>query len=396
MARTEDGSHAPVGMDLGGLFKHLGLSREEVARRLGVSKNSVDNWCCGRTRVTLRHLSRLVLLLKDAGGPRDLLCSLLDRELARHGVTEDAVGLLGDTPGWLTGRPIVLVGSHMESGAHQFIGRGLSDGLRAMGASQLVCLDTYGRIDALRYYFSDTLHSAARGIVVAAPRLPEYELHEMADRLATRRIPCVFVHVSLATLPRGSGSVQVDDYRAAAIATETLWLRGHRNIVAIATERLVDQEERAQGFHDTMKRLGGSARVIWTLAQGDEPRPTAVADRPDSREAAEFIAADRSISAILTLSSFSIKEIMRTLHNKSHMPGRDVSVMALGCWDWMHEIAFPQITHVALPYYEAGQQAARLVLALGTSPSPREARVVVPVGVDALHGANGGTIAGLP
>ncbi|MBI4307914.1 MAG: substrate-binding domain-containing protein [Chloroflexi bacterium] len=390
----------PPEVNLGHLIKSIGISREEVATRVDVSKDAINSWCSGRSRVDLRHLSRLVLVLREAGIPPGQLLDLVFAQLARYGMTGDIVRLLRDAGQPSEHGPVFLLGSHLNSGSHQLLARGLYDALRAGSGTQVVNLDSRGRPDILEYYLTLTLQSRAGGVIIALSPFQEYRFHkldEVAQQLASHEIPCVFVNTGLPAPPPGAGIVQIDDYRAGVMATEILWARGHRDIYAIAADRRIGQPERVQGYCDAMRRSGGTPRVLWTLAQDGGGQPSAAADRPDTRVAAELAAADAQVSAILAFNADVTKEVLRALRQRGRTPGKDISIMAMGCWDWMHDIALPPITHVALPYYEAGQQAGRLLQVMTTRDLPASERtVVISLTADALHGGDGGSVTRLP
>ncbi|MDP3063228.1 MAG: substrate-binding domain-containing protein [Chloroflexota bacterium] len=178
------------------------------------------------------------------------------------------------------------------------------------------------------------------------------------------------------------------------MATDLVWSKGHKNIVAIAAGVSMDQEERSQGYCASMRHLGGTAHVIWTLPPGTQARPPGVADRPSIAEATELAITISGTTAILVLSSNAVPDVMGVLYAKGRTPGKDISIVVMGCWDWMHKVAFPPISHCVLPYYEAGKRAATLFLALEhETVSPWERAVVIPPRLDAFHCLDGGTLA---
>ena len=381
-------------MNLGSLLKLAGLSREGVAALVGVSIDSVHSWCSRRSPMGLRHLSRMVQVLEEAGVSQALLRDLLTDGLVRKGMDTGLSHLLAEREQPAKDRPVILMGSHLNAGSYQFIALGVHDALQARGVDSALYLDTCARRDVLKYYLTAIAESPAQGVVIVMPRQVGQELLVATRRLASRRVPCVFVYVGWAPVPNGCPAVQVDSYSAAVMATQFLWARGHRDIAAIALDPFLGQAASAQGYSDAMERLGRRSRLIWAMATDDGPRPSASADRPALREVAEQVAVDPCVTAILALTAQTAKEVMRALHSRGRTPGKDVSVMGLGCWDWMHDVAFPPITHLALPYYTAGQRAANLLLDLSTrEPLSEERHIVVSPSAEQLHAGEAGTVA---
>ncbi len=268
--------------------------------------------------------------------------------------------------------------------------------MRKMGIRDVAYLDTCGSEEVLDFYISVALRSPLRGVIIVGLRMDEHELQkvsEMASQLTTRHIPCVFVSAGLDLLPPLTGMVRPDAYSAAAIATQTLLGRGHRNIVALALTPWPGQRTSLRGYHETMQSYGRAGSVVWARASNSGPVSSAFGDVMDLQQAADLVASDPEVTALLALSSSFCKAVLRALHSRGRVPGRDVSLIALGCWDWMHNVATPPVTHVALPYHEAGRQAAYLLMALATRRlSPQERWVTVPLPDKALHAGPEGTL----
>ena len=384
----------PRSQDIGSLLKAVGLSRDAAASLLGISRDSVNNWCSGRTSISPRNLGRLAQILRESGTPRDILHNLLTTYLMDWGIAVDIIDLLGDNnfkgtePG-----PIIVLGSQFYSGSHQLMLSGIHDAMRVAGNGEVVYLDTCGSMQVLDYYTAVALRSSLKGVVFIGFDPSERQVYEMLTELVSHSIPCVFLGSGPAVPPVGTAVVQLDGYRAAAFATETLWAKGHRDITALAVDRKVPQIRKVQGYSDTIERLGGRNRVVWTLLPDAGSQPAA-ADRPDLHEAAEMIVSDLDASAVLALSSHAAKSAMSALRKIDRGPTTPrVSLMALGCWDWMHLVSFPPITHVVLPFYEAGQRAAAMLLALRADDfEPHQREVTVPLPDYALHESTDGTL----
>ncbi len=384
---------------LGTLLKQLGLSREELAERMNLSLDTVNNWCSQRSRIKLQHLSRLVKLLRDLGASCEPLEGFLRAQLLKDGLDEDTLAFLADTSKREENQPVYVLGSHLYSGSYESIILGVHDAMQAKGKGNVIYLDICGRQDVLDFYLDDVLSDGTRGIIFVGIRLQEYQVQKLlklAAQLASQGIPSVFVPDGLTGPVPGTAIIKVDVYQAAAQATKLLWDQGHRNIVALAMAHWLGQRARVQGYQDTMERLGGTPNVIWALSADSGPRPGAVADRPYLHEASDMISEDREVTAILALSASAVKEVMRALHQRNRLPGRDIAVLALGCWDWMHNVAHPPITHVALPYYEAGLQAAHVLIEMAKGGHHQAQRVqTIPLPSRAFHLGERGTMVSL-
>ncbi len=92
------------------ILKYVGVSRENIAAEIGVSINSLNNWCSGRAHIKLEHLSRLALALRDRGAPVDLLSGFLAAELVCDGMAPEAVGFINKADKRLEAHPYLVLG----------------------------------------------------------------------------------------------------------------------------------------------------------------------------------------------------------------------------------------------------------------------------------------------
>lgn len=373
--------------DLGKLLKHLHLSRELVAIQVGVSKESVDNWCTQRTLIDLKHLGPLLRMLKNTGGQADSLRGLLTQELGRHGLSAELLGGIG-SPSMLGEQPMLLIGSQLPHIQAAVIG--FQQGLHVNGVQNLVCLDACGQKDLLTYYIDLAISSNARGVALVMLPLSEGELSKLAHGLSARRIPCVFIGTGPIDPPPGISVVNMAWYHAAAAATEFLWNEGRRNTLAIALASwsfAISQDSRVRGYKETVERQGGKPNVIWALDPESALELGSRGDCPNLAQAAEMAARDRHIEGIVALSLMATKEIIHQLRIHRRRLGEDVSLVAIGCADWMHDVMSPSVTHVSPPYLAAGSLAARVLLerSVGHLEQQRGQVVEVPLGDEALH-----------
>jgi DNA-binding LacI/PurR family transcriptional regulator len=380
--------------DIGDVLKVTGLSREAIACKLGVSTQSVNNWCLGRTAVNLRHLSDLARILKDAGASDELVQDLVVAQLVRQGIDDNLLNLLIESHNRkvASNRSIMVIGTQLNSTTIQSTLMGFHDVIMALGVKQALYADTWGSQDLLEYYVNIAISTNAKGVAVVGGNRTDQSLEVSLAELSKRGIPCVMVGIPPRILPPGVGMVFIDDYQASAQATEALWSRGHRNMVVLAIERRWGQYKKAEAFCDTLSKLGGTGRVIWGMLSDSKPQLQTISDRPSMREAAQLIADDPDVGAVCALSSYATKYLLLAFRSRGRILGEDVSLIGLGCWDWMHEND-PPVTHVAFPHYEAGKRAATVLLSPEREHRQFEpAQIKVPLPDPAIHVSVNGTI----
>lgn len=384
-------------MDLSDVLTLARVSREAAALMVGVSKQSIDNWCSGRAVPRLEHLSSLAIaLLRDGTVTQRDIRFWVTSELARSGMHPDALALLCGGGSQPSDRPIVVVGSGSYTASFQTMARAISEQSRARGASDVVYLDFCGRNDLLNQYMDILRQWSIRGAILVALPLEDAEFFKIGSDIA-RDAPCVFIQNGPIDLPPGCGYVDVGNQEASMIVTETLWSKGHRKIMAIAIGESTSknaQQGRIDGYRIATERLGGKSRVLLTSGLADGHTFGPPSDKPELREAIDLIVADNDYTAFMPLSAHAVKQLTRALNRKGLMPGRDVSVMTLGCWDWMHYVSSPPLSHLALPYSDAGRRALDMVLDISSVKRAIHEANVVNLHPDRklLHFVENGTI----
>ena len=384
---------------LPGILKSLGLTREAAASIIGVSKQSVDDWCSGRTQPTLDHFSCMAALFLDSGLSDVALQEWIDEGLVERGIPPGILGPFRSSsgPGLADGR-VVVIGDPGYRPAFQTIAIGLHAEMQNTPDLDAVYLNICHSRDLLHSYLSPGALGRSRGAIIVALTLEDSELQAIG-RLASEPCPIVFVQNGPLELPAHCGFVGVANYEAAGIAAELLWSRGYRKIVAVGSESAASfpraQADRMQGYQDAMHRLGGLPYVNRALEPTVASQQVMASDLPALHEAMQPLAGDDSIDALLALDSYATMELLRSLHEHQRVPGRDVAVISLGCREWMHYVLAPQLTHVALPFYETGRRAVRMLGDLASrdaTDSPVERTAFIPPGAEMIHGADDGTI----
>lgn len=379
---------------LGTILRRYRIRRERLASAVGVGIDSVHNWCSQRTLISLDRLDRIAAVLRETGVPRDTLAAFLSAELGRHGLTAGSLEVLGPMDPRLDDRPVLVIGSHLYGESFQPVTLAIGQEMRAQEIENIVYLDTCGREDILSYYLDVTIRSAARGVILVGLPIGGARLAELAVDLNNRRIPCVFIETGPLEVGPGAALVRADDARAGALAVEIQWARGHHQLAAIGLSGWATQDRKADGLQSRSKQLGMSLNLLWAREPTSGPRPRSSGDELTLRDAADRIAGDMDSQAAVALSSYATKELMRALHERGRLPGRDFSLIALGCWDWMHDISHPPLSHVVLPFHTVGRRAARILNALSSRDlGSLEREVVISLTTVDVHCLEGGTVA---
>lgn len=381
------------GETLGPILRQHRLRREQLAIAVGVGIDTVNNWCSHRTLISLDKLDRIAAVLRERGVARDTLASFIRFELGRHGFTATSLEALGPADARLDDRPVLVIGSHLYGESFQPVTLAIGQEMRALEIDNVIYLDTCGREDILNHYLDVTIRSAARGVALVGLPLGAARLNDLATELYRHRIPCTFIETGPTEVGPGAALVRADDSRAAALAAEVQWARGHTQVGAIALTDWATQDRKAIGLETRAGQLGLSVNLFWAREPTSGLRPRSAGDELSLRDAADRIASDFSTSAAIALSSYATKELTRALNIAGRRPGIDFSLIALGCWDWMHDVANPPLSHIVLPFHTVGRKAARILNTLSIRElGSIEREIVVNVSSVDIHCLEAGTV----
>jgi DNA-binding LacI/PurR family transcriptional regulator len=237
----------------------------------------------------------------------------------------------------------------------------------AEGYKNISYLDTCNRRDFLHRYLSTLNVSQHRGAFILGLSLEDHEFRQIAS-YASEGAPVIFIQNGPSELPPNCGFVGLNNYKSAQIATEQLWNNGYRKIAAVCTVSGMEDPvhavgiDRIEGYCDSISELGGEPYVVRASTAGSNSIVSA--DMPELPEAVQIVLSDHKVDALLTLNSDVATEAVRAMRNKSLTPGVDLALFSLGCRQWMHDVCFPPLSHIALPHYGTGRRAARMFLEL--------------------------------
>lgn len=234
--------------------------------------------------------------------------------------------------------------------------RGIEDFLAPAGYVALVA-NTGRSFDRERVVLDEMLARSVEGIVLATARRD----YPILTEAAFRNVPIVLVN--RVTDDGRYSSVSTDDRLGARLAVAHLLELGHRLIAHIAGPRTISTGfGRRAGYLDGLRDAG--IRVSQSLLVAAE----SYAEEEGYRCARALIDRGASFTAILAANDMLALGALRALSERTIRCPEDCSLIGFNDMPFVDRVS-PPLTTVRLPQYDAGGEAARLLLDRIRTPS---------------------------
>lgn len=336
---------------LGAILKERHISRASLAHRLGVSTQTVHNWCSGRVPIPLERLGALCDALEEFGAPPDALAQMTARELERRGLREErfARKSRGAQP------VVMLVTWNLMSpslfGPISQVARAALEG----AGFQCVVMDCGAEHRLRRAYVAWAVASGADGLLLCG--VPG-EAPDPDDDLFSSLRPAVAGGVPVALLkpwtgasvamPEGVGSIGWDSQAAVERACGLLLDAGHRRVRAVLAGSGAGFGGRYRGLDKAWANLGlpfDEESVIWA-EDGETPE-----------EVADALA---GATAVFTPPSH-LPTIARACFAAGLRWPEELSIVSLGNRQFVPRLDRRPFTFVTIPIGRVGRGAAQLL-----------------------------------
>jgi LacI family transcriptional regulator len=242
--------------------------------------------------------------------------------------------------------------------------RGIEDALMAEGYTPLL-VNTDNDAEREAVLVTALRHRQVDGLLFATARLQ----HPTITKLASENVPLVLVNRRLdsAELP----TVTSDDAAGVELALDHLVELGHTRIAYIAGPQTTSTgTDRLAAFRAGMARHGLDPSAVVDTARWSE--------REGERASAELTARHPGFTAVLAGNDLLALGCYDYLAAQGLSCPADVSVIGFNDMQFMDKVR-PGLTTVALPQYEVGATAARLLLERIRQPGTPPRTIVLPV-----------------
>jgi len=267
-----DPSHA-----LGPLLKALFISRASVARELGVSVQTIHNWCSGRVEVPPQQVGRLVTVLRDRGAPSASVAEFVQRELESYGIDPSLLVESARVREGLNASTVMIITWNLaQAGAFEAIARLCRQTLEHAGV-ECLHVDCGGEHRLKRSYIRQALSMSCLGVVLVG--VPG-DVPDPDDELLSAIAPAIEAGVPVVLampwanslpLPRGAAAIGWDIDAAAGMAIDFLVDSGHEEIGIFRGPNDPAHVRRYQGMDAALQRRGITPRPDLVAWASDEP-----------------------------------------------------------------------------------------------------------------------------
>ncbi len=390
--KGEASASSRAGHLLSGALRACNLSREKFAELVGVSREAVDNWCSGRTKIGIDKLLSVIEAFEGSGLATSELQKIVFSHMDIHGLPPQRIAryLAGD----------IAVNTHWivcwnsQAAATRVIAGSAAEMLRLRNARS-VTIDCEGSVDTLMRVQGLLNTCDAGGILyVGVPwqRCPEAEaLLGVSDG---RVPPLVFARGTPANVDRLRGRVASIEWREDNMgfaAASLLIEHGHTRLLVVLNPDRATHLMRMDGIRRAAETLRPGLRVEVECV----PIPAAIADHNVTEytsQRLQLLLAGRMAQGVITGSPNLTGAVCAAAQRAGVRWPKDFSIVSIGGEPWMSDIAYPPITFVCVPATAAGRQAAELIIQKSHATSVKSARPAhaqVGLGATVINQAGG-------
>ncbi|WP_016957553.1 LacI family DNA-binding transcriptional regulator [Catenovulum agarivorans] len=211
--------------------------------------------------------------------------------------------------------------------------------------------------------YEECLQHRSEGIIYGAMYHQSVEFSELFKTLPTVLVNCVSTHNDFT-------SIVPDDELAGYYVTKQLLYKGYRRIAFLnLNPEIMAAQQRQQGFLKAMQEYGIPEKQwrIDTIEQVVEGRTVNIAG-----EVAKQVIQEFKPDAVLCGKDLAAIKVYLVLERLGLTIGKDIGVASFDNWHDIPEILEPQLSTMALPYYEMGRMAVAQILSLITNNNKAE------------------------
>ena len=370
---------------LGLILKERHISRASLAHRLGVSTQTVHNWCSGRVRVPVGQLGPLCDWLEGFGVPSGELAQMTALELERRGLREERFAR--KTRG---AQPVVMLMtwnlmSPSLFGPTSQVARAALEG----AGFQCVVTDCGAEPRLIRSYVAWAVSSGVEGLLLCGvpgePPDPDNALFSALRPATAAGIPVVLLKPwtgASVAMPEGVGNIGWDSLAAVERAGGLLLDAGHTRIRAVLAGAGAGFGGRYRGLDKAWANLGlpfDEESVIWA-EDGETPE-----------EVADALAGATAVFAPPS----HLPTIARACFAAGLRWPEELSIVSLGNRQFVPQLDRRPFTFVTIPIGKVGRGAAQLLAGMIRGERFQTGQESVIYGASAMSVENleGGSIA---
>lgn len=368
------------------IIKQSQLSRDNVAEVLSVSKDTVDNWCRGRSEMRLSQFAKLLRLTVDRGLSKGQVAMFVQEVLEAGGVAAESIDTVISPAGRSRRHLVLFLCPTVLSSVHRITAQAVREYMREMGLDLVFAplADPTAHFDAA---LVDLLVSKdVYGIIVCSQN-DSRAIDLVLQTAAARQQPVVGLSTprSAAYIDRIVGSVSTDNFLIGYEAVEFLKQQGYSKPAFMGpfwssgNRVRLNIHDRLLGFNAAMGEAGldtSPGNVFFGPPTDEEGKPTEVLeDIPGWLPVARLVVhameegeVDAVFCAHDTCTNALLIELGRSSWYKSDP--RKCRVAAATINNCRHTIDDIPVAYFQVPAYEMGREAARLLIKLASEESP--------------------------
>lgn len=340
------------------LLKEAGLSREGVADHLGVSTQTIHNWCRHRNPIGVRQLQSLYELLVVHGVSQANASEFVIGELRSQGLSDSVIDVQSAiTTAQIASKTFVIAVWHSADFAKtNMVATTCRDTLEHLGHRCMV-VDCGRNHSYVQVTIEQSLSLEPNGVLLLIPgQLPDPQraLVTIAEPLYSAGIPVVFGPTwdGPVELPDRAAAIAYDSAAVARMAAETLEKFGHKRIAGVFSASGAIDNAIARFFMDELEqRAMELSSLVW---RGNYQATFEMIQNAALQSTALFVDSPLGLPVVadaLTVAGLQWPD--------------DINVLGVGCSEFRVASGWQRsITILDVPFGQLGRKAAGLLLKL--------------------------------
>jgi DNA-binding LacI/PurR family transcriptional regulator len=370
----------PGQFSLGGVLRRLGIPRAALAGYLGVSVQTINNWCAGRIQMPVQRLAQVGAFLQQNGASATQVEAMVSESLAGFGLERLQLTPRAGNP---DARPGVMTLcwdlTRADFSPFPHVARQTRASLERSGFTSML-IDCEGSLALCRRYLNWAAESGCPAVVLVGmvPQSsdPKHELFSCIEAASKAGVFVVLVHsgVDCSSLPASTAAIGWDHRAADGLAIEALVRAGHQSIGFIVPSRASLVMGIHSGIPDALNAHGLELHDQFVVAGLHVP------DAETERQIETMLG---SVTALF-VSPVRRRLLPMLLSSGLRWP-KHLSVITTGCGDTIPVLCERPLTYVEVPGERVSVGATRLIVDFFEDSHQMSASPVVTFGRSSMH-----------
>ncbi len=359
-----------LGKEIADIVRRHGISRTALAEQMGVTLDTINNWCSGRTRIGIGHLHQLLELLERRGHSPTRLRDLLKKYLEAYGVSPHLLDqLFAASSDHFTANQdfVACICTDRRNSTVERICEGIIETFTRYGFKNLLVLDVCGKPQLFDYCIGEITRARPIGVLFNDIPLAQPSVDLIARLLSRENIAGVFIYSVPTPDACEGGRISWGCSQAEILAnhaTQLLLERGHSRIAIILQTTSDSRLKFLAGYRQALEHAGieyDPTLVSWGIDFLGFPSIEEVLVSEYQQQVIELVR-NNEVTGLIATSPVAALQIITAMRRELQAWPGDKSIVVIGQNEWLKHLVSPPFTSVLPAADIVGRQAAELLV----------------------------------